>query len=190
MADKPKKSGSLLGTLVKGLLGLVVILAIVFFGGAAVLPADYNYERSIVVKSDREEVHKNVGDLKKWEQWGPWKAEDPDIRWTYSEKTDEVGSWTEFFPGGGTDSGKVIITKTSEHDGIEYNMQFYGEDAGNGAIRYEAAPDDATKVTWTWKGTMGYQPMDRWIHQLMGSTINDMFDKGLVGIKNSAETKK
>lgn len=190
MSDKPKKGGSLIGTVIKGVLGLVVIAAIAFFGGAAVLPSDFNYERSVVVKSGRDAVHKNVGDLKMWEQWGPWKAEDPDIRWTYSEKTDEVGSWTEFFPGGGNDSGKVIITKTSEHDGIEYKMQFRGEDAGAGSIRYEAAPDDATKVTWTWKGAMGYQPMDRWIHQLMGSKINEMFDKGLGGIKKRVETKE
>jgi len=189
MSDKPKKSGSLIGKLIKGVLALVVIVAIVFFGGAAVLPSDYNYERSVVVNADRDDVHKQIGDLKMWEQWGPWKAEDQKMTWKYSEKTDEVGSWTEFFPGGGTDSGKVTITKTSEHDGIEYSMMFSGEEAGAGSIRYEAAPNDATKVTWVWKGTMGYQPVDRWIHQLMGSTINDMFDKGLAGVKKQAEAK-
>lgn len=190
MSDKPKKGGSLIGKLFKVILALVAIVAIAFFGGAAVLPGEFNYERSTVIKADRGVIHKNVGDLKMWEQWGPWKAEDPDIRWAYSEKTNEVGSWTEFFPGGGTDSGKVIITKTSEHNGIEYNMMFSGEDAGSGAIRYEAAPDDSTKVTWTWKGTMGYAPRDRWIHQLMGSKISEMFDKGLAGMKARAETKK
>lgn len=188
MSDKPRK-GSLLGTLFKAVLGLVVLLAAVFFGGALMLPADYNYERSVVIAADRARIHKDVGDLRNWEHWGPWKAEDPQMTWTYSEKSGEVGSWTEWnSPKSG--KGRIELTRVSEHSGIEYRMSFNGEDAGSGVIRYEAAPQDATRVTWVWKGSLGYEPMNRWFHKLGGSMINEMFDKGLGGIKNRAEAKK
>lgn len=185
MADKPK--GSALMTLLKVGVGLIVLLAIVVLGGAAIFPADFSYAQSTTIKADRDDVHEWAGDLKKWNEWGPWKKEDPEMKSTYSEKTNEVGSWHQW-TGPKSGEGKMEFTKVSEKEGIEYRIWFNEKDTGVGGVKYEDA-DGGTKVTWWWKGTAGY-PLERWFHKLGGSFIDDMFTEGLAGLKSSVEAKK
>lgn len=185
MADKPK--GSALMTLFKLGVALVVLLAIVFLGGAAMFPSDFSYAQSTVIKADRDDVHEWVGDMKKWNEWGPWKEEDPEMKTTYSEKTTEAGGW-QSWTGPKAGEGKMEFTKVSETEGVEYRIWFNEKDTGVGGIKYEDA-EGGTKVTWWWKGPAGY-PLERWFHKLAGSMMDDMFNKGLSNLKGKVEAKK
>jgi hypothetical protein len=184
MADK--KKGSALGTLLKLGVGFVVLVGIVALGGAAMMPSEFSYARSTTIKADRDDVHEWVGDLRKWDDWGPWKEEYPDMKYTYSEKTTEAGSWQSWTGGGG--EGKIEFTKVSDKEGVEYKMWFDGDEAGVGGIRYDDM-EDGVKATWWWKGDASW-PVERWIHKLMSGMIDDMFDKGLTKLKSKAEAKK
>lgn len=186
-----KKSGGLGGKLIKGVLALVVLLVVVVFGGALALPSSYDFSRDVVIKADREDIHKDVGDVTKWQEWGPWKDEDPGMTWKTSEDHSKPGSWLSWEPTQFmSPPGRVEFTKANDHDGIEYKMQMNGKDFGSGAISYVAAPDDSTKVTWTWHVTLGYDPLNRWFLATSGGMMNDMFDKGLAKLKARHEAKK
>lgn len=185
MADN-KKRGSALGTLLKLGVGFVVLVGIVVLGGAAMMPSEFSYAKSTTIKADKDDVHAYVGDLRQWNDWGPWKDEDPDMKSTYSEKTNVPGGWHSW-TGPKSGEGKMEFTKVSEDEGVEYKMWFEGDESGVGGVRYEDV-NDGTKVTWWWKGDASW-PVERWIHKLMGGMIDDMFDKGLTKLKSKTETK-
>lgn len=188
MADTVKKKGSALVTLLKVGVALIVLLAVVVLGGAAVLPGEFTYSKSVEIKADRDDIHKLVGDMKTWNDWGPWKDEDPEMKTTYSEKTNEAGSWQEW-KGDKAGEGRLEFVKVAENDGVEYRIWFNGKDTGVGGIRYDDGADGATKVTWWWKGEAGY-PLERWFHKVGGGMIDDMFVEGLNNLKGKVETKK
>ena len=62
---------------------LVVTVAVI----GLFLPARYSVERSVVIDAEPGEIHEYVGNLKRWDEWAPWKEEDPSIVITLGEKT-------------------------------------------------------------------------------------------------------
>ena len=181
-----EKKGNILVTLLKLAVALLVLLAVVVLGGAAMMPSEFSYAQTTTIKADRDDVHEWVGDMRRWNDWGPWKDEDPDMKITYSEKTNEAGGW-QSWTGDKAGEGKMEFTKVSEKEGVEYRIWFNGKDTGVGGIKYEDA-EGGTKVTWWWKGPAGY-PIERWFHKVGGSMIDDMFNEGLSNLKSKVEAE-
>ena len=69
----------------------VVLLLVGFF-----LPGHYRVERSLVLAARPERIYAQVGDLRAWSRWGVWFERDPAMKITYSQATDQVGSWSSW----------------------------------------------------------------------------------------------
>ena len=167
------------------LLSVLLILIIIVVAGLF-LPASYTVERSITVNEGPEKVHEYVGDLTKWDEWAPWKEEDPTIVVTRGDKTRGVGasqSWV-----GESGDGALTITKDSPEEGIEYDIVFEGgQYVCQGAIVYEGLPDGGTEVTWIMSGDMETPVIGGYFAILMDSMVGDMFDRGLKSLKSKVE---
>src|SRR5690606_38039947 len=89
MADKPKKGGiSIIKLLLLAMmLGVAGVVAYGFM-----LDDVIKVERSIVMDAKPRDVHKFIGDLRAWDDWGTWRDEDPTITYTYTDSTTDVGS--------------------------------------------------------------------------------------------------
>ncbi len=170
----------------KTLLSAILIILILIVVVGLFIPTSYRVERSIVIAAAPEKIHEYVGDLKKWDDWTPWREEDPTIVVTRGGKTSGVGasqSWV-----GDRGDGALTITRDSPKEGIEYDMVF---DGGvyvcESAMVYDTLRDGSTKVTWIMKGDMGTPVIGGYFALMMGSMVGEMFDKGLLNLKRSVE---
>lgn len=167
------------------LLAVLLILIIIVVAGLF-LPTSYTVERSITVDASPEEVHQHVGDLTKWDEWAPWKEEDPTIVVTRGDKTKGVGasqSWV-----GESGDGALTITKDSPEEGIEYDLVFEGgQYVCQSAVVYEELSKGETKVTWIMNGDMETPVIGGYFAILMDSMVGDMFDRGLQNLKTKVE---
>ncbi|MEW6146284.1 MAG: SRPBCC family protein [Thermodesulfobacteriota bacterium] len=161
---------------------LVVTIAVI----GLFLPARYSVERSVEINASPGEIHEYVGDLKKWDDWSPWKEEDPSIVVTLGEKTSGVGASQSWVGESGT--GALTITESSPDKGIEYDLLF---DGGTyecvGSMKYDRLPDGDTKVTWVMSGDMGKSLASGYFALLMDTMVGGMFEKGLSNLKKAVE---
>ena len=163
---------------------IILILTVAVIG--LFLPAQYSVERSIVVNATPEKVYNYVGELKKWEDWAPWKGDDPNLVITLGEKTKGVGasqSWV-----GDTGTGALTITESSPESGIRYDLLLDGGTYDcKGSIQYYKVKEGETRVTWAMSGDMGKSLASGYFALLMDTMMGDMFEKGLKNLKNVVE---
>ena len=160
------------------LLLLVVAAAVGYF-----LPHDYSVEESVVINAKPGKIHELVGDLKRWDDWAPWKEMDPTVQVTFGKETKGVGAsqtWT-----GKDGDGSLQFTAADEDKGIEYDLKF-DEMPAKGAIRYERM-GDGTKVTWSMSGDMDMPVIGGYFALLMPRMVGGDFEKGLAKLKAQAE---
>ncbi len=160
---------------------LVVLagLAIVGF----ILTSQYDVERAAVISAKSSKIHELVGDLRRWNEWTPWKDGDPTMQITLGSETKGVGasqSWT-----GKDGSGTLTFTAADEDKGVEFDLTFDGKPA-KGAIRYERI-GDATKVTWSIKGNMDMPVLGGYLALMMDRMVGPEFEKGLSRLKTQSE---
>jgi hypothetical protein len=183
--DKKKKKG---GSVLKLLLLLIVVVAVAFVGYGMTLDTKYHFERSVVIKADKDDIHEWVGDIRKWDEWGPWREEDPAMKITYGEKTEGVGA-SESWEGEKIGKGKLEFTAADPETGIKYKLQISDFPWTSGEVRYEDAPEGATKVTWTFDSEPEVGFFSRYFYTFGGDSMNEMFEKGLSNLKTKVEAK-
>jgi hypothetical protein len=166
----------------KFLVVLIVILVLIVVIGLF-LSSEYSLERSIVVGAKPAAVHKLVGDLNRWEEWMPWKEQDPTIQVELGQKTTGVGASQRWTSKDG--AGSITFTASDKDKGIEYDMVF-GDYTSKGSIRYEQV-GKSTKVTWGMTGEIPTPVIGGYMALLMPSMIGTSFDKGLNNLKRVAE---
>ncbi len=133
---------------------LVFLILIVLIGSAIYFgtkDGTYEITDSKTIEAPAEVVFQKVNNLKSWETWSPWIAEDSNHSFTYAEKSSGEGSsfsW-DGKTGGSITTTKVIPSKEIEQDLIV--MSSLGERNSNIHWDFEEI-DGATKVTWTMKG--------------------------------------
>ena len=171
-----------------GILLILIILAAVAMGVFG--PESIHVERSAEINAPVDIVFSQVVDLKKMDEWGPWRAEDPDADYTYEGEMGQVGSiskWASETIG----TGQQEITKIIPNKRIESQLTFIEpfEDTANGNFDFESTESGGTKVTWVFDGTND-SFMEKMMAGLMNmdKSIGGMFEKGLESLSNAAET--
>lgn len=161
------------------LLVLLIVAAVVGY----FLPHAYRVEQSIHINAKPGKIHELVGDLKRWDDWTPWKEMDPSVQVTFGKETKGVGAsqtWT-----GKDGTGFLQFTASDEDKGIEYDMKM-DEMPAKGAIRYERM-GDTTKVTWSMSGDMEMPVIGGYFALLMPRMVGGAFEKGLTKLKSEVE---
>jgi hypothetical protein len=169
----------------KKLLLVLVILVLGALAAGMVMPTDYRLERKAVIAADSAKIHQWVADLKRWDEWTPWKEADPESVTTFGTTTSGLGAsqtWT-----GSDGDGELTIVDSSPDTGIAYDMAFIDGDTrvpAKGAIRYRGAQGGGTEVIWTMEGDTEKMGVLRgWFAMLMPSMVGPYFDKGLEKLK-------
>jgi hypothetical protein len=169
------------------LAGIALVLALVFVGGAYLLPSTAGAERSIVVAATPEDVYARLIDLKKFNEWSPWAKLDPEAKYSFEgspEGPGQIMKWSSAHPQVG--SGSQEIMEATPHEQIEIALDF-GE-RGNGRSWYKLTPEGAgTRVSWGFTTELGNDPVMRWMGLKVGDWIAADFDKGLSALKNAVE---
>lgn len=172
----------------KVILGLGIFVALVLLI-AAFLPSSYKVTRSVTVHAPVEYAFNLVGDFKNWDSWSPWRASDPEARYTYSEKTSGAGavmSWD----GEKVGKGQLTITQYKANELIRYELKMKDMNmTSQGTISFEKNGDDVN-ILWLNEGKFPW-PHGRWFGFVMAGKLDKMvgddFEKGLAKIKEITE---
>ena len=168
----------------KVLVGLAVVVAL-FVAVGLVISGDYTVERTILINAKPGKIHDLVGDLKRWDEWAPWKEQDPSVKVTLGEKTKGVGASQTWTSDDG--NGSLEFKADDDDKGIVYDMTFE-QWTSEGSIGYEQI-GDATRVTWSMKGNIDTPVIGGYFAMLMPGMIGESFDKGLGKLKAVVEGK-
>ncbi|GAA0873310.1 hypothetical protein GCM10009117_24570 [Gangjinia marincola] len=169
------------------LLLIVVIGACIYF---ATKNGSYAIAEDESINAPKALVYQTVNELKTWEEWGPWKEEDPEMTFTYPEKTQGEGasySWD------GEYEGKIETISTHPTDSLVQKLMIQtplGERISN-VTWYFKETEDAIKTTW--KITGEHPLIDKIFFGISGmdfdSQMSSMFTKGLSNLEEFVEEK-
>lgn len=170
---------------------LLFLILIALIAGAiyfATQDGTYQIESSKEINAPKEVIYNIVNDLKTWEDWGPWKAEDPTMVFNYGDKT--VGEGASYNWQGEMD-GAMEITKALPPINIDMAMTLQtpaGERNPDVYWVFESNENLSTKVTWGIKGE--HTLMDKAYFALTGvdfeNDMKEMYVKGLDGLNVAA----
>ena len=176
--------------ILKRILLTIIVLALIAVAVAYLIPSKVHCERSTVIAAPPEAIFPLVNDLRQWPNWTAWNKErDPTLAVEFPGATEGKGAvyiWKSETMG----SGKLTLTGSDPQSGVEYDLHFDQEQTpSTGAIKLERV-DNGTKVTWTFDGDMGNNPLMRYMGLMMDSFLGKDFETGLAKLKTAAEAKK
>jgi hypothetical protein len=177
----------ILKNLVIAVIALVAVLAVI----GLLLPRTYKMERSVVIHAPAEIAFDQVNDLKKNENWSPWKAADPTVQINYGSTTVGKGamsSWTSQKSGEGT----MTIVESNPNQDIQTELDFKGMGKSTGYFTFtpEVTSDgQAIRVLQGMRGDLGYNLPARYMNLMMEKMVGPMFEKGLAKLKEVSESE-
>src|SRR5687767_5693266 len=164
-------------------LGLIILFLII----AALLPRNYNVEKSTVIKKSPGEVMNKVGDLNYYSKWNPWQQSDPTARNTISGTPKAPGhkySWEGKKVGVGS-----LTINSIDNKHIHFDLEFlkpWKSKAKDNWLFEPWGDGSETKVTWQNSGNLPY-PMARIMGPMINKNLNKQFEEGLGNLKKMCE---
>lgn len=172
--------------LFKGLLYLVVVLAVAFVVGGFLLPASSHVERSISIARPPGEVHALLDSYKRFNEWSPWYDLEPGANYSYSGPESGVGA-SMAWQGEKVGKGSQRITESVPQLKVVNALDFDGTQAvGTFTLKGEG---DGTRVTWALDSEHGNNLVSRWFGLLLDGMVGKDYDKGLAKLKSVLESE-
>jgi uncharacterized protein YndB with AHSA1/START domain len=172
----------------KIVLVLVALLAM-FLVVVYTRPADFRYERSIVIDAPPTAIFENVDDLARWTRWSPWEKLDPAMQRTYSATT--RGSGATYTWQGNSDVGKgtMTIVESLPNERIAMLLEFKEPMAATNQVQFTFTPNgESTTVVWAMSGRNNFLARAFDLVLDLESMVTKDFDKGLAQLKAVVET--
>ena len=171
----------------KVILTVVVSLVAVFVLGGFIIPAEYDVERSIVIEAPADQIFEPVSNLQQWPGWTVWNpTRYPGLNYEYEGPMSGVGSKSSWdHPE--TGKGRMEITKASASAGIEYTLNFEGFEPSYGRLVLSES-EGVTKVTMGMKGSMGNNPIARYMGLMMDDWVGADYERGLARLRETVES--
>ena len=165
-----------------GLVTLIVLLGVIAF----LLPRQVHVERSVVINAPQAELFEALNSFKRFNEFSPWAALDPNTQYTYEGPESGVGakmSWVSGSEDVGSGTNEIVESKAP--DFIRTNLDFGGQLA---EATFTFAPaDGGTRVTWGFDGDLGNNPVMRFVGLMFDSWIGGDYEKGLARMKQVME---
>lgn len=169
--------------LLKWLVGLIAVLAVVFFGGAFLLPKDVTVARSVEINAPASDIFPYVNSLKAAGEWSPWLGRDPQVQLEYSGPDEGVGAklaWASDDPQVGNGTQEITV---SEPDKLVETALDFGP-MGQALAKFDLAESGGTTtVTWSLESDMGNNPTWRWMGLMMDDWVGGDYETGLANLK-------
>ena len=167
-----------------GLLILIAALVAISF----LLPSQFNVARSVTINASPEKIYPLIANTREWKNWTAWNRRDPNMKIDYAGPESGLGakwSWESKTEG----SGEMEFTQAEPNKLLGYRLTFKDfNSTSTGTLKLE--PERAaTKVTWSFVGEAGNNPMMRYMGLMMDGMIGKDFDAGLANLKVLAEQK-
>ena len=166
---------------------IVLVLAIIFIGGAYVLPREVSVARSVEIDAPPSEVFPHVNSLKAGANWSPWLERDPDVQLTYSGPDEGVGAkleWASEHPQVGNGVQEIIASETDKQVSAALDFGPMGTAVANFDL---VETGGKTDLTWGFTTDLGMNPMARWMGLMMDRWVGRDYEAGLSNLKALVE---
>ncbi|WP_343704164.1 SRPBCC family protein [Chitinophaga sp.] len=164
------------------LAAIIVLLVIVSF----FLPSSYSITRTTVMKAPPEAVFDQFNDFNNWRQWNTFDDMYKEIQYTTSDPSSGVGA-KQSWVANKNEKGEMTIVKSEPPKTMEFTIAFEGFDEPMyGYVNFEAVPE-GTKVTWTDKGSMGNNPLYKYMGLFMENMMGGNMEKSFDNIRRVVE---
>jgi len=158
---------------VLGVAGLILVLAI----GGLFLPNSAHVERSLVIDAPASVLYAHYADLRRFNAWSPWAAQDAQAVYSYvgpMRGRGQVLRWD----GPTVGSGSQTITLAEPYSRIEVALDFGQQ--GTATSNFTLEPDaGGTLVTWAFDTDFGFDLFGRYMGLLMDRWVGSDYETGL-----------
>jgi len=165
---------------------ILVALVALFFIAAALMPASYNIEKSIVINKPASAPFEKVANLSNYRDWNPWQKMEPA---SISEITGTPASPGHKFAWEGKKigTGSLTVKSAVPYKLVQLDLQFIRpfKSQANDNWKFEEN-NGSTKVTWQNDGGLPY-PMGRIMGAMIKANLNKQFEIGLKNLKEACE---
>lgn len=163
-----------------GLIGLVLLVA-------AMMPKNYNVEKTAIIKKSVPDVMNKVGDLNSYSQWNPWQQMEPTAKSNITGTPKTPGHKYEWE---GRKVGVGSLTLASlDNKHIHFILEFLKPWKAKAKDNWLFEPwgdGGETKVTWQNSGELPW-PMARLMSPMINKNLNHQFEVGLGNLKKLCE---
>ena len=173
--------------LLKWTLGTLILLGVLLVLGSLLLPARTHVERSITIQRPPAEVFATLNSFRRFNEWSPWFAADPQAKYTYEGPVESVGAGMRWSGNQAVGTGSQRITESQAPTRVVVALDFGGHPS---VATYTLAAEGAgaTRLTWSFDIEHGYNPMSRWFGLLFDRMMGPDYERGLSKLKSLLET--
>lgn len=168
-----------------GLAGFVALLVVI----GLFLPSSAHVERSVTIQAPPSAVFPLINDLRAFNEWSPWARIDPNTQYRFEGPESGTGAkmtWASEHPDVGSGSQEIIASEADRR--VTVALDFGAQ--GTATAYYDIlAQDDGTLVTWGFDTDFGYDLVSRYFGLLFDRLIGADYEKGLVNLKELAESQ-
>ena len=166
----------------KRLILVLVLLVLIAVGAAFLLPSHYHLERSVVIARPASEIHAILNGYRRFNEWSPWAAKDPNAKYSVSGPETGVGAKQSWVGDPKTvGSGSQEITESTPGKSLTTALDF--GDMGKSTARFLLAPEgQGTRVTWTLDGDTPITLDGKFLFGVIGRYMTLSMDKMVTAI--------
>ncbi|MFM1767584.1 MAG: hypothetical protein RJA22_113 [Verrucomicrobiota bacterium] len=175
--------------ILKRILLAVLIVPILIILAAFLLPSHYRVERTIDIQAAPETLSPWLLQLRRWPEWTLWNTNrDASLVCTFSGPAEGVGSAMGWTSRAG--QGVLTLTEANPRSGLRYDLNFeQGKLLVQGGITLTPTPSGGTAATWFNEGSLGFNPVARYLGLLMDKMMGAELQQNLERLKEKAEKK-
>jgi len=173
-------------TLLKILLGVILLFALVVFLAMIFLPKDVHVERSATINASDSIVFAQVNNLENWKEWSVWLKKDPNTKLSYSSNRSGTGAWyTWESEDKAVGTGKLTIKESDPYKRIVSEIDFGAQGISQGSWTFKPNDKGGTDVTWALDSELsGFSKI---FGLFMDGMVGGDFEKGLSNMKELVE---
>ncbi len=174
--------------ILKKLLGALFGLAVLFVLIGLALPKTTHVAREIAIVRPPEEVFAMLESYRRFNEWSPWFARDPNAVYTYEGPASGIGAsmrWVSQKSDVG--SGRQTVVESEPMKRIVVKLEFDGQ--ADAYATYTLTPEGrGTRVVWSFDTDHKMNPLSRWFGLLFDKFIGPDYEQGLAKLKTVMET--
>jgi Polyketide cyclase / dehydrase and lipid transport len=157
---------------------------------AATKPSSFSLQRSVLIQAPVDKVFPLVSDLRAFNTWNPFLAQDPAAKLSYEAIDSGKGS-AYSWAGEKSGAGRMEITEIMQAPAgskVLVKLDFMKPMKAQNQVEFSVVPQgDNSQVTWTMSGPANYVHKLMTTFMSMDKMVGGEFEKGLASLKALAE---
>jgi len=168
---------------------LLALLVVLFLGIGFFGPTGIDISHTKTIDAPVSQVYGHAQDFKLWQNWSPWKEDDPEMEVELGEKIKGEGasySWKSKDSG----NGRMEINEAIEHERLGMDIGF---DMGDG-MKYSTCDmefvqkGNQTEVTWHFNSSGDDGFLERPFNVILPAMLKGQYERGLNNLEREAKT--